>query len=362
MGDFLADLGRGIGRPRCCGDSVFSSAGRRDTLETLIHISFGAFLLWSTHVPLFNADTLLAQLAAPDLTTPGWIRTAVVTGLVIAGMLVYTYTTRAGIIARATTKEAIRQPVFLLMFALALLVLVANTFLPFFSMGEDVKMLKDCGLATILIAGLLMAIWTSSTSIADEIEGKTAMTLLSKPINRRQFVVGKFLGILHAVMLLTLPLMVCFLGLIYYKVGYDAVESANEIPGHSVRLAVAIQIVPGLVLILLEVAVLTAVSVAISTRLPMIVNIVTCFAIFVVGHLTPILVQTDVITLEPVVFVARLIATILPALEVFNMQAAVATGKLVPPDYLGFAALYCLVYSSAAILMAFILFEDRDLA
>ncbi len=314
------------------------------------------------HTP--SPHLLLAQTVPAErlLTTPPWQIAAGVVVLLLAAMLVFVYTTRAGIIARATTKEAIRQPVFLLMFGLALIVLVANTFLPFFSMGEDVKMLKDCGLATILIVGLMMAVWTSSTSIADEIEGKTAMTLLSKPINRRQFIIGKYLGILQAVLLLSVPLSLVFLGLIYYRVGYDAREAAQDIPIHAIRLAEALQIVPGLVLILLEVAVLTAVSVAISTRLPMVVNIVSCFAIFVVGHLTPILVQTNVIQLEPVVFVARLIATILPALEVFNMQAAVATGTIVPPDYLGFAALYCAAYCAAAILMAFILFEDRDLA
>jgi ABC-type transport system involved in multi-copper enzyme maturation permease subunit len=310
------------------------------------------------------SQPVLAQVeqAKRNLETVPWLIALGVAAALLAAMLVYTFTSRAGIIARATTKEAIRQPVFLLMLGLAVLVLVANTFLPFFSMGEDVKMLKDCGLATILIAGLLMAIWTSSTSIADEIEGKTAMTLLSKPINRRQFVVGKYLGILQAVMLLLAPLTICFLGLIYYKVGYDAIESATDVPDWRIRLLITLQIIPGLVLIFLEICVLTAVSVAISTRLPMIVNIVTCFAIFVVGHLTPILVQTNFIALEPVVFVARLIATILPALEAFNMQAAVATGSLVPPDYLGFALLYCAAYVGAAILLAFILFEDRDLA
>ena len=121
-------------------------------------------------------------------------------GLVIAvglgflgALLAHAYLTKSGIIARATTKEAIRQPVFLLAMAIAMVLLLVNTVLPFFSLGEDVKMLKDCGLATILISSLLIAIWTASTSVADEIEGKTAMTLLSKPINRRQFVVGKYL-------------------------------------------------------------------------------------------------------------------------------------------------------------------------
>ncbi len=322
-------------------------------------------------------DLLLAAETASGRSTTGWG----IFGLMIAvllGALVYiNLRTVLGIIARATTKEAIRQPVFSLLLFIGLALLVANTFVPFFTFGEDVKMLKDCGLATILISGLMLAVWTASMSISGEIEGKTAMTLLSKPINRRQFVLGKYIGIVQAVLWLMLPLVLAFLTLIYYKVGYDAKEASKDVPAwfiyssvagiripllYGVRLEAVLQILPGILLILMEAAVLTAVSVAISTRLPMIFNIVTCFTIFVIGHLTPSLVQQDIVQLEPVVFMARLIATMLPSLEVFNMQAAVATGIVVPPDYLGFSLLYCCAYSAAAILLAFILFEDRDLA
>src|ERR1700743_441961 len=97
-----------------------------------------------------------------------------------------------GVIMAATLKEAVRQPVFPLVVVLAVLATLINTYVPFFTLGEDVKMLKDCGLATILIAGLLLATWTASVSIAEEIEGKTAMTLLSKPVNRIQFILGKY--------------------------------------------------------------------------------------------------------------------------------------------------------------------------
>src|SRR3984957_9097883 len=202
--------------------------------------------------------------------------------LLVVATTLFCYATRAGVIARATTKEAVRQPLFSLLMALALITLVMNTFLPFFSFGEDFKMLMDCGLATILICGLLLAVWTSSTSIADEIEGKTAMTLLSKPINRRQFIVGKYVGIMAAVFWLLLPVMICFLGLIYYKVGYDFRETAAPDPETAYKLLVTFRAIPGLILIFCEISVLTALSVAISTRVPMVVNMVTCFTIFVV--------------------------------------------------------------------------------
>lgn len=305
---------------------------------------------------------LLGQAGPAGLEETSWTATIVVSAGLFAALIAFAYGTKAGIIARATTKEAVRQPVFWLCLGLALVLLIVNTFLPFFSLGDDVKMQKDCGLATILISSLLIAVWTASTSVAEEIEGKTAMTLLSKPINRRQFVLGKYVGIVQAVLWYMIPLALVFLALIYYKVGYDAKESSQDAPTVAMRMAVVLQIVPGLMLLFMEVAVLAAVSVAISTRLPMVVNLTACLAIFVVGHLTPVLVEGSVLKNELVAFAARLIATIFPSLESFNVSAAVATNRIVPPIYLGQAGIYCVCYCAAAILMAFILFEDRDLA
>jgi ABC-type transport system involved in multi-copper enzyme maturation permease subunit len=305
---------------------------------------------------------LLAVEEASKQGAVNWVPTILVCSALLLALVVFAYTTKAGIIARATTKEAVRQPVFLLCMALAIVVLLLNYVLPFFSLGEDVKMVKDCGLATLLITGLLIAVWTASTSVAEEIEGKTAMTLLSKPINRRQFVLGKYIGILQAVLLYMLPVVTVFLILIYFKVSYDAREGSKDVPTHAERIREVYQVLPGVGLLLMEIAVMTAISVAISTRLPMVVNLTSCFAIFVVGHLTGLMVQAGVLKLEFVQFMARLIATILPSLDLFNISAAVATGDIVPPIYLGYSAIYCACYCAAAILMAFILFEDRDLA
>jgi len=265
-------------------------------------------------------------------------------------------------IAVATMKEAIRQPIFFLLMAMAIVLMILNTFLPFFSLGDDVKMLKDCGLATMLISGLLLAVWTASQSIAEEIEGKTAITLLSKPINRRQFIIGKYLGIILGLVIFYIPIIVFFLGCIYYKVPYDFRESsrADYMSAHSIN--EVLLVLPGIALIFMEVCILAAISVAISTRLPKAVNMIACLSIFVVGHLTPALVASGALQNELVEFFAQLIATVLPALEVFNIQAAIATGALVPEEYIVWAGVYTVCYCAAAIFAAFILFEDRDLA
>jgi len=326
----------------------------------------------------FSLDSgfLLAQ-AAPPVAQQSYMAVGIGTGVLIAALLLFDYLTRAGTIARATTKEAMRQPVFLLLLTLGILVIGANYYVPFFSLGEDTKMFIDCGLATVLICSLLLAVWTASMSVADEIEGKTAMTLLSKPITRRQFVVGKYIGITQTALILILIVGTAFFALTYFKFGYDAREAGKEQPAAWVwskigslnvpapeaeRLSVALKILPALSLIFMEVAVMTAVSVAISTRMPMLFNIVTCFAIFVASHLTPVLVASTFKGLPPVRLLAQVFATVLPSLESFNMSAAVSTGKDIPVMYLGLCAVYCLAYTGAAILLGFILFEDRDLA
>lgn len=292
----------------------------------------------------------------------GWIGVIASCVLVLGLILGVCYGTQAGMIARATTKESIRQPLFPMLILIGILIFVLNTFNPAFTFGDDFKLFIDCGLATILICGLLLGIWTSSTSVAAEIEGKTAMTLLSKPITRRQFIVGKYLGIFNATLILLVPLTIAMLLLLYYKVGYDAREASAEAPEFAERMAWIYRTLPGVLLSIMEIAVLSAVSVAISTRVPMVVNLVTCLSIFVVGHLAPIVVGSSLELNEIVQFMGQVIATVLPQLDNFNITAAIATGTLVPPTYLAWAFVYCVAYASGGVLLAFILFEDRDLA
>ena len=111
----------------------------------------------------------------------------------------------------------------------------------------------------------------------------------------------------------------------------------------------AFEIIPALLLVYLEIAVLTAISVAISCRrLPMVVNLSVCFTVFIVGHLTGVLVLWEGdggALVEGVRFIAGLIATVLPALPAYSSEAAIARSAVVPPEYLGWAALYTVCYS-----------------
>lgn len=283
-------------------------------------------------------------------------------GLVLAYLAIRWVVPAASTISAATAKEAISQPLFLLFLLGGALALVCYIYVPYNTFGEDVKMLKDSGLSTIMVLSILFAVWTASVSVADEIEGKTALTLLSKPIARRDFILGKYFGIMWAVLLLFVILGVILMGCVSYKVVYDARETSNPTPDWQLCHAEMVSTAPGLVLAFLETGVLAAISVAISTRLPMLPNLLICGSVYVLGHLTPLIVQSSVGQNEFVKFFGRALSVVLPMLDHLNIQAAIAGGQSVPMVYLAWAALYALVYITVAMLAALLLFEDRDLA
>ena len=250
-------------------------------------------------------------------------------------------------IAWTTSKEAMSQPLFYVLLAIGVFGLILFPFVPYNTLGEDIKMVKDEGLTLIMVLSILLALWTASVSIADEIEGRTALTLLSKPVGRREFILGKFLGILVPVAIMFLVLGALFLASVSYKVVYDARETALPIPRWPSASEEMLQIAPGLALAFMEAVVLTAISVAISTRLPMLANLIICASIYVLGHLVPILANSAVGQIEFVRFVANLLAAILPVLDHFNISAGISTGQEVPLAYLAWAGtvLRCLQYA-----------------
>jgi len=290
-----------------------------------------------------------------------WWSTTGVALAIFGGLLGISYGTRTGVIARATTKEAIRQPLFVLLLFLGLLLIVVNTFLPFFSLGEDIKMLKDAGLTLILILSIILALWSASTSVADEIEGRTALTVLSKPLTRRAFVIGKFSGIVWMLALVYIIFGVVFIAAVSYKPIYDATESSLGVPDWRICFIESIRLVPGLVLAFMEAVVIASLSVAISTRLPLMANMTICLVVYALGHLTPLVVQSSLSGFAIVEFFGKLIATVFPNLDHFNIQAAISAGVDVPFAYLGWAFSYCAIYSLIAMLLALVMFEDRDL-
>ena len=131
---------------------------------------------------------------------------------------------KGGAVAYAAFREGVRQPLFWVLFAFGVLALMISPLVPYFTFGEDLVMVKDLGYDTMMLVAALFGTLAASQSISEEIEGRTAVTLMSKPVSRRQFLVGKFLGILMAALLLYGLLGWLFQGVLLEKAWLDRLD------------------------------------------------------------------------------------------------------------------------------------------
>jgi ABC-type transport system involved in multi-copper enzyme maturation permease subunit len=290
-------------------------------------------------------------------------------------------------VALAAFREGVRQPMFWLLASIALGAMAISPFLPYFTFGEDVKMVRELGYDTIMLFPVLFSVLAASTSISDEIEGRTAITVMSKPVSRREFLLGKFIGTLFAALFMTMILAWAFNGVTWFKLWFDretipdpiwleplrqawsaklGVNPVNFVLGAMIWLEHTLQMIPGVLLGFCQTMVLLAIAVALATRLPMVVNIVTCLLVFFLGHLTTVLVHISAGKYALINFMAKFFDNVLPGLEYFDFGTILARDQ--PFDhgpyftYLGSVFLYAALYSVIALLFGLILFEDRDLA
>jgi ABC-2 family transporter protein len=294
---------------------------------------------------------------------------------------------KGGAVSLAAFREGFRQPMFWLIVAVVFGLMLVSPVFPYFTFGEDYKMVRELGFDMIMLGAVLFGVLAAGTSISEEIEGRTAITVMSKPVSRRQFLIGKFVGILFACLLMIGMLGWAFNGLMWAAQSYmdnsDAplpgwVEpirqswswapevSLNFTVGAGVWFDGCVRALPGLIFGGCQVMVLVAIAVALATRLPMIVNIVTCVAIFFLGHLTHVLVLASSGRMALVNFMARAFDQILPGLEYFDYGSISVRDIPLDPGpfatYVASVLLYAVVYSIIALLFGLVLFEDRDLA
>ncbi len=308
---------------------------------------------------------------------------------------------KGGAVALAAFREGWRQPMFWLIIVLMSFLIGVSIFLPYFTFGEEYKMMKQLGFDMIMLSSAVFGVLAASISINEDIEGRTAITLISKPVTRRQFLIGKFLGITFAALAMTLVLGIVFNWALYIKPTFDVLEDPiDPMPREAVATLVPIlqAMVPspegaalasgiatwlgetlantlGFLLGFGQVIVLVALASALATRVPFVVNLVLCLMVFFLGHLSPVLVQvTSNLTsggdapsqLQLVGFLAQLFDAVLPALEFFNMGPAIVRDSPIElgafSAYVGTVFVYSLIYAAIALLLGLILFEDRDLA
>ncbi|MDP7006536.1 MAG: hypothetical protein QF718_10055 [Phycisphaerales bacterium] len=130
-------------------------------------------------------------------------------------------------IARNAFFESIRQPIVLILALAATLLLLLASPLSAFTMENDQRMLLDIGLATVFMIGMLLAIFIASNVLGKEIHNKTTLTVVSKPVGRPQFVIGKYIGAAIAISLTTI-----YVALVFVLVEQQEVFQTVRVPIH----------------------------------------------------------------------------------------------------------------------------------
>jgi len=114
-------------------------------------------------------------------------------------------------IVRNTFFESIRQPIVAVLLVVATLMLIIGNVTATFTMSDDQKMLIDVGLATVFLFGALLAAFIATNVLTREIDNKTVLTVVSKPVSRPIFVLGKYLGVAAAILVASLYMSFVFM-------------------------------------------------------------------------------------------------------------------------------------------------------
>jgi ABC-type transport system involved in multi-copper enzyme maturation permease subunit len=288
---------------------------------------------------------------------------------------------RTWVITRHTFFEAISQPIYSLLLGLGAAILVIFMFLPFFTLGEDTTMFKSVGLDVILLLVLLTTLFATSRCIHEEIEDRTMLTLMSKPVSRLEVLLGKYLGLIFSaalgVAILGVLLCLCTWWRIPgdYMINYRSIDTAEINQLNLLRKSHLTGLYPSLLLLWLQISTLAAVSVAISTRFSLVVNLPSVILLYIAGNLTRFL--PDALSDKPAAVrtIGNGLATVLPFLEVFDLRKYAVYGTIGLGDSsapgttsLGFiwsntglAVLYAFFYTAFALSIGLLVFRNREL-
>jgi ABC-type transport system involved in multi-copper enzyme maturation permease subunit len=254
-------------------------------------------------------------------------------------------------------KESVRDRVPYNLVVFAVLLIASSYLLGQLTAGQDVKIIKDLGLAATSMFGLFIAIFIGIGLVSKEVERRSVYSLLSKPISRPQFILGKYAGLV-----LTLGVNVAVMTIaVYVVLGYMSwIESPEfkagwDTPGPDPALLKAI------VLIFIELMIVTAIALFFSTFSTPLLSAALTFGLFVAGHFNADLKHFErVVDSRAAALVARGVYHVVPDLSAFDVKTEVVHGVPVSAGYMLTTGAYGALYIAALLIAATIVFSRRD--
>ena len=260
-------------------------------------------------------------------------------------------------IAVSVFRESVRDKVLYNLVFFAVLLIAASLLLGQLTAGQEVKIIKDLGLSAMSIFGLFIAVFIGIGLVSKEVERRSIYALLSKPITRSQFIVGKYLGLV-----LTLAVNLSIMVAAHYGVlawmnaqASEGLRASWEAPALDPAMLKAVW------LILVELMIVTAVALFFSTFSTPLLSAAMTFGIYVAGQFSADFQRFDTVVDSPAaVWVAKALYYVLPNLGSLDIKAQVVHAQSVAWGSLALASAYGLLYVTLVLTGAVWIFSRRD--
>jgi len=256
-------------------------------------------------------------------------------------------TSRLSAITLNTFREAVRDRVLYNLIIFALILVASAPLFSQISIGIERLILVNVGLSSISLFGVIIAIFIGIGLVAKEIEKKTLYTILSRPVRRWEFIVGKYFGLL-----LTLVVNAALMTLGLYLA---LLATAHKLSGSDARLLVAIYF------IILQFFMVTAITLLFSSFSTPIFSAIFSFSLFAIGTFADDLRNFAAVSTGAIKWLATAASYAVPNFSSLNVISQAVHDQGIDGRLIAFNTLYALLYSAAVTAAAVLVFQRRNL-
>ncbi len=243
-----------------------------------------------------------------------------------------------------TFKESARNKMFYLLVFFGIFFALSSKLISFLTLGDTMKVMKDTGLAAINFFCVLIAIFTGINLVYKEIEKKTVFNILSKPVTRDQFIIGKFFGLALTMLVALLSMAVIFFLLVLLNGGgFD------------------LKILLYFFMLYLELLIIVAISLLFSSFSTPILSFIFTVSLYLIGHVMWTFNEFKSLLQSKLwIRFAQGLYYILPNLDKFNIKNDVVLDLPLRAGTILFSVLYALVYILALLALTVLIFRRRE--
>jgi Cu-processing system permease protein len=263
-----------------------------------------------------------------------------------------------GLVALHVFRDSVRDKVLYSIVAFAIVLMGASYLIGQLTAGQDLKIIKDLGLAAMSLLGLFIAVFIGIGLIAREIDRRSIYAILAKPVRRHEFIIGKYVGLVGTLFVnLAIMAAAYYLVLVYMAwILPEAALKASPAPPADPRLLLAVAMIG------CELALVTAVALFWSTfSSSALMSAGLTFALYVAGQF-----GADLKNFEQVVesrtagMIGRALYYVLPNFAAFDIKTQVVHALPIQRGYLLLTAGYALIYIALLLTASVMIFSRRD--